>query len=291
MKERSVELARVNNSELEAEVVSLKQQLLQQERTAESKLLALRETLSRTLASQHKTQSELLEQSNAAESVAYASAEQVSLYEQQLELSNQTVASLKKHISELQQQLHSTTSAMHSQSQASPLESERTNSELTTLRSQLTAAEHRVSDLQSQLTQSNTTHTTQLSDLHSQLDAAHKQISTLQQHIQQLPSRMEYLSLKKQLAILQEMEFHVEDSGLDAQEQEEAELKRTPAELLLLKKNRKYENDLMKLKVLASFSAPQDSIRVCIILYASSAQRAVLLHCLPCLLVLGARWN
>ena len=81
-----------------------------------------------------------------------------------------------------------------------------------------------------------------LARAHAATTTARSDIARLQAQLAELPSRAEYQSLRKQVQLMQEMEFNV----LDA---EGESITRTPAETMLLQKTRRLESEVTHLKV------------------------------------------
>uniref|UniRef100_A0A6A7FZB6 Protein CASP-like n=1 Tax=Hirondellea gigas TaxID=1518452 RepID=A0A6A7FZB6_9CRUS len=226
------------HSEQEEMIMAIKQReadVLQQLKTSKDELDEA------NTAHQH-TQALLLDAEMKSERSEAVEDSQHSMLVEELERVNSENLQLKREKEEFRKQSELAHSA------AAIEESTKLEAEISELRSSLEISEQQNADDEQNALKAQTELEHQIELLSQQLSQESLNTESLRTQIEDLPSHEEHEKLKKTLSIIQEVEFNAVDDSLNSTEHD-WQTEFTDIESLLLKKSRRLESDLTKMKL------------------------------------------
>ena len=236
-------------ADLQAEVQTLQKELLDNAYSYEQKLNALRDQLSVALRANDRTAAQLLElQSKRDSDDALAENDSETLVTD-LERANATIHVLRREIAELRNNNLDEGGAddapgfpQRRGSQSMRLNDERIRSledEISRLRAELSASGDARREYESKLRDAQLAAKHESTMATSEMAAVQKQLDTAKAQIAKLPSERDFQALQQQLALLQELAYGT-GAGIESS--------LSTAEQLLLQKNRRFEQELARVK-------------------------------------------
>eukprot|EP01006_Ploeotia_vitrea_P039849 TRINITY_DN66382_c4_g4_i2.p1 TRINITY_DN66382_c4_g4~~TRINITY_DN66382_c4_g4_i2.p1 ORF type:complete len:875 (+),score=467.50 TRINITY_DN66382_c4_g4_i2:32-2656(+) len=242
LERRAAEMAAETKQELEQQMQEAAERHAEEEDVLRNHLKHAKEELEAERSAHAATKSQLFELTTKMENVEAASDDGAAMLVEDLERANTLVLQLGRDKEELRSQIKALKSSSQSSSDV-VREQERQLQEyadrLTKMRADLQLERESWEQERAALEK-------RVAEREAAVRDAKAQVQRLSAEVSELPSRSEYRKLKKQLHLLQEMEFSVID-GVD--DNEEALQQHTESERILLRKNKALQSELTHAKV------------------------------------------